>query len=157
MAKKRARRETSAGGVIFRRGAGDASDLQFLLILDGHGNWGFPKGHVEGKEKLVATARREVAEETGLDDLIYRGDLDVIDWYFRAGRSLVHKFCHLFLFESPGAVARPQLDEGITACSWYPLEDALRTIAYENSRGVLRRAGEAVQAVGGERPAAPRA
>ena len=156
MSKRKARRETSAGGVIFRRGSRDAGDAQFLLILDGHGNWGFPKGHVEGKEKLLATARREVAEETGLDDLIFRGDLDVIDWYFRARRSLVHKFCHLFLFESPGAVARPQLDEGITACAWYPLEAALQTVGYENSRGVLRKAGEVVQAASSESPAAPR-
>ena len=152
---KKARQETSAGGVVFRRGeTSEPSDAQFLLILDGHGNWGFPKGHVEGAEVLLATARREVAEETGLDDLIFRGELDVIDWYFRARRSLVHKFCHLFLFESPSAVARPQLSEGITDCVWYPLEAAMRTIAYENSRAVLRKAGEVVQAVCQARSAA---
>jgi 8-oxo-dGTP pyrophosphatase MutT (NUDIX family) len=133
---------------VFRRTASsESSDVQYLLILDAHGNWGFPKGHVEGNEVPLATARREVAEETGLDDLILRGDLDVIDWFFRARRSLIHKFCHLFLFESPGAPARPQLDEGITACTWYPLEEALQVIAHENSRNVLRKASEAIHSV----------
>jgi hypothetical protein len=36
----------------------------------------------------------------------------------------------------------PQVDEGITACAWHPLEDALRTISYDNARDVLRRAAE---------------
>jgi 8-oxo-dGTP pyrophosphatase MutT (NUDIX family) len=152
MAKQKTQRETSAGGVIFRRGD---QGPQFLLILDGHGNWGFPKGHVEGRELPLATALREVAEETGLDDLIFRGDLDVIDWYFRVKRVLVHKYCHLFLFESPGAQVRPQLEEGITQCGWYALGTALGTIAYENSRRVLRKAGELACAVCREEATAP--
>jgi 8-oxo-dGTP pyrophosphatase MutT (NUDIX family) len=144
MPKRKTHRETSAGGIVFRR---VDRGPHFLLILDGHGNWGFPKGHVEPEEEPLAAARREVAEETGLDDLILHGELEIIDWYFRARRTLVHKYCHLFLFESPGAKARPQLDEGITACDWYPFDTALRTIAYDNSRTVLRKAGDLVQAV----------
>ena len=151
MAKPRAHRETSAGGIIFRR---TDEGPQFLLILDGHGNWGFPKGHLEPSELPIAAARREVAEETGLDDLIFRGDLDVIDWYFPAKRVLVHKYCHLFLFESPGAPTRPQLDEGITQCVWYGLPAAMRTIAYENSRRVLQKAGDLARTVCREEAAA---
>jgi 8-oxo-dGTP pyrophosphatase MutT (NUDIX family) len=152
MAKQKAHRETSAGGIIFRRAD---EGPQFLLILDGHGSWGFPKGHVEPAELPVAAARREVAEETGLDDLIFRGELEVIDWYFRAKQVLVHKYCHLFLFESPGASARPQLDEGITQCSWYGLPAAMQIIAYENSRRVLRKAGDLARTVCREEATAP--
>jgi 8-oxo-dGTP pyrophosphatase MutT (NUDIX family) len=35
--------------------------------LDGH--WGFPKGHPEGDETPVETARREAKEEAGIDDI----------------------------------------------------------------------------------------
>ncbi len=150
MAKLKTQRETSAGGVVFRR---SPDGPQFLLILDGHGNWGFPKGHVEHQEQPLAAARREIAEETGIDDLIFKGDLEVIAWYFRARRALIHKYCYLFLFESPSATARPQLEEGITACSWYPLDTALLTIAYDNSRSVLRKAGVLVRAMGREEAA----
>jgi len=139
MARRKSERQTSAGGIVFRR---DGEGPRFLLILDGHGNWGFPKGHLEPKEAPLAAARREVIEETGLDDLMFRGDLDVIDWHFRTRRTLIHKYCHLFLFESPSATARPQRDEGITECRWYPIDAALEAIGYENSRAVLRKAGD---------------
>jgi 8-oxo-dGTP pyrophosphatase MutT (NUDIX family) len=138
MGKQRSERQTSAGGVVFRRFEGGP---QFLLILDSHGNWGFPKGHVEAREVPLAAAQREITEETGLDDLILHGELEVIDWYFRLRRGLIHKYCHLFLFESPAAPTRPQLDEGITQCCWYPFGAAVETLAYENARRVLRKAG----------------
>ncbi|MBI4420005.1 MAG: NUDIX domain-containing protein [Gemmatimonadetes bacterium] len=153
MARRRVRRETSAGGIVFRRGEGGSAP-QYLLILDGHGNWGFPKGHLLRGEAPVEAARREVAEETGLDDLIVRGELGVIDWYFRAGGTLIRKFCHLYLFESPAAAVQPQVEEGITQCAWFDFTDVVSTITYDNARGALRRAGERVGALCREEAAA---
>ena len=66
----RATRETSAGGVVFRRGPDGM--VRFLLIRDSYQNWGFPKGHLEADEQPAAAARREVAEETGLKELVLR-------------------------------------------------------------------------------------
>ncbi len=147
----RARRETSAGGIIFR--PADAGP-QYLLILDGNGNWGFPKGHLVPGETSLEAARREIAEETGLADLVLHGELGVIDWFFRAGGSLVHKHCHLFLFESTAGDVVPQVDEGITACCWHSLEAALAALTHENARTVLRSAGQAVRRQGaGREPA----
>ena len=80
----RAQRETSAGGVVFRREAGIT---RFLLIRDSYRNWGFPKGHLESGEPPAEAARREVKEETGLEDLVLHGPIKVIDWYFRTSSS----------------------------------------------------------------------
>ena len=63
---RRAERETSAGGVVFRRDA--EGSARYLLIRDSYRNWGFPKGHLEPAEPPADAARREVAEETGLRD-----------------------------------------------------------------------------------------
>src|SRR3989441_10580267 len=79
--QRRAQRETSAGGVVFRRGPDGAP--RFLLIRDSYRNWGFPKGHLKVGEPPADAARREVAEETGLEDLALHGPIRVIDWYFR--------------------------------------------------------------------------
>jgi 8-oxo-dGTP pyrophosphatase MutT (NUDIX family) len=141
----RAQRETSAGGVVFRRGS---DGTRFLLIRDSYRNWGFPKGHLERGEPPAEAARREVAEETGLDDLILRGPIKVIDWYFRFHGKTIHKYCHFFLFESQGGGEPvPQVEEGITACSWFSLDEALGTISYDNARDVLDRAAEMERAL----------
>jgi len=139
-----AQRETSAGGVVFRREAGAT---RFLLIRDSYRNWGFPKGHLEPGEPPAEAARREVTEETGLEDLVLHGPIKVIDWYFRFRGKTIHKYCHFFLFESKRGEAVPQVDEGITECAWHPLDDALRTISYDNARDVLRRAAEMERAL----------
>jgi 8-oxo-dGTP pyrophosphatase MutT (NUDIX family) len=146
--QRRAQRETSAGGVLFRRDPGGAP--RFLLIRDSYKNWGFPKGHLESGEPPAEAARREVAEETGLDDLILHGPIRVIDWYFRFRGKTIHKYCHFFLFESKHGDPVPQAEEGITDCAWHPLEDARTTISYDNARGVLETAAEMVQALAPE-------
>jgi 8-oxo-dGTP pyrophosphatase MutT (NUDIX family) len=142
---QRAQRETSAGGVVFRRWPD--GELHYLLIRDSYRNWGFPKGHLEVREPPADAARREVIEETGLADLILHGPIRVIDWYFRFRGRTIHKYCHFFLFESRLGEPVPQADEGITACVWHPLDKAVETISYDNARGVLRRAAEMVKAL----------
>ncbi|HEU4564771.1 MAG TPA: NUDIX hydrolase [Gemmatimonadaceae bacterium] len=143
MARARARRETSAGGVVFRMAEGRPL---FLLIRDSYRNWGFPKGHLEGDEPPERAALREVEEETGLAALSLRGPIDTIDWHFRFRGRLIHKVCHFYLMETTDAMTSPQREEGITACRWLPLEEALARISYENAREVLARAAAMVGA-----------
>jgi 8-oxo-dGTP pyrophosphatase MutT (NUDIX family) len=146
VARRRARVETSAGGVVVRMaadGAGAARPL-FLIIRDSYDNWGFPKGHVEEGERPEAAALREVIEETGLDRLTVRGTIDTIDWYFRFRGRLIHKICHFYLMETDHADTSPQHAEGITACRWEAYEEASQLVSYANARDVLRRAHELV-------------
>lgn len=154
--RQRAEREVSAGGIVFRRGADQV--VRFLIIRDSYEHWGLPKGHLEDGETPGQAAIRETAEETGLTDLLLHGPIRIIDWHFRFRGRFIHKFCHFFLFESPAAEAVPQATEGITACRWCTLEEALRELSYDNARGVLKRAGEMARtlvAVGAGRPHPP--
>jgi 8-oxo-dGTP pyrophosphatase MutT (NUDIX family) len=139
--RTRASREVSAGGVVYRL---DGGRPLFLLIRDSYRNWGFPKGHLEKRELPEAAALREVSEETGLTDLVVRAELATIDWHFRFRGKLIHKICHFFLMESEKAVTSPQREEGITACKWVPIDEALALISYANAREVLQRAAEMV-------------
>jgi 8-oxo-dGTP pyrophosphatase MutT (NUDIX family) len=136
---RRARVETSSGGVVFRR---SEDVVEFLLIRDPYANWGLPKGHIEGTESPDQAALREVEEETGLTDINLVAPLPTIDWFFRDQGRLVHKFCHFFLIECVGGDATPQLDEGITECLWQPCDAALATVSYANARQVMEAAAE---------------
>jgi bis(5'-nucleosidyl)-tetraphosphatase len=58
----------SAGVVIFRR----VDEDWRVLLLRAYNYWDCPKGLVEPGEDPLQTARREVREETGIDDLEFR-------------------------------------------------------------------------------------
>lgn len=118
--------------------------MYFLLIRDPYQNWGLPKGHVERGERAEQAAVREVTEETGIAELEMRAALSTIDWFFRDGTDLIHKYCHFFLMETTMAATEPQLDEGITECIWLTLDEALSTLTYDNARTVLEAAGRQV-------------
>ena len=118
--------------------------IHALLIKDPYGNWGLPKGHLEGKEKPQDAGMREVSEETGLNDLELGPKLRTIDWYFRIKGRLIHKHCTFFLMASENGTPVPEEAEGITECRWLPLLEAIDTVEYENAREVMRDAARLV-------------
>jgi len=134
---RRARKEVSAGGVVLRRIDGR---IHVLLIKDPYGNWGLPKGHLEGAEGPPEAGIREVGEETGLADLRIGPKLRTIDWYFRLKGRLIHKYCTFFVMASMEGEPVPEEAEGITDCQWVPLLEALDAVDYENAREVVRDA-----------------
>lgn len=139
--RNRARVERSAGGVVLRAIDGV---VHALIIKDPYKNWGLPKGHLEDGEGAGEAAMREVEEETGLADVALGPELATIDWYFRAGRTLVHKFCAFYLMGSHTGDAVPQDAEGITECVWVPLDEAEGRISYDNAREVVKAARNAI-------------
>jgi 8-oxo-dGTP pyrophosphatase MutT (NUDIX family) len=139
--RRKAREEWSAGGVVLRRVRGV---FHALLIRDPYGNWGLPKGHLEGSENPEEAGLREVEEETGLVDLVLGPELRTIDWYFRLKGRLVHKHCTFFLMTSGEGDPVPQEAEGITDCLWLPLLEAIEQVGYENAREVLMDAARCV-------------
>ena len=63
----------SCGGAVIRK---DRNKFKIALIRDKKFNdFMLPKGGMEKDEGKVVTARREIAEETGLEDLEYLGKL----------------------------------------------------------------------------------
>jgi 8-oxo-dGTP pyrophosphatase MutT (NUDIX family) len=70
-----AERVLSAGVVVVR----DAGDGWRVLLLRVYNYWDCPKGVVEPGEDALATAKREVLEETGIEDLEFRWGLDFIE------------------------------------------------------------------------------
>ena len=61
-------KEYSAGAVIFKK----LNETLFLVIYsERNKNWGFTKGHIEPDESERDAVRREVSEETGINDITF--------------------------------------------------------------------------------------
>lgn len=84
-----------SSGIVIRR---QFEDGPRYLLLRCFGYWDFPKGEVEPGEDLLATARREVLEEAGLAELIFRWGEEFVETppYSRG------KVARYYLAESPG-------------------------------------------------------
>jgi 8-oxo-dGTP pyrophosphatase MutT (NUDIX family) len=65
----------SAGAVVVR----DTPDGVRFLLLRAYRNWDFPKGLVEPGEAPLTAARRETAEETGIEDLSFDWGTDFFE------------------------------------------------------------------------------
>ena len=133
--------ELSAGAVVVHEPSGE-----FLLIhLSEEDRWCLPKGHVDPGESLEEAARREIAEETGLDPVEFRGELGEIAYRFYRPRegSNVLKTSVYFLAYTPSRLVR--LEPIFDRFTWLAPEEAVSTVTYETDRTVLARARDRVR------------
>jgi len=111
----------AAGGIVL----GDRAEVVMVRHRRGTNTWFFPKGRVEEEEiDEEATARREIAEETGLTDLEFLGDLGTYERYHMTPEGDIErseiKEIHMFLYAAkPHAELNPTLE--IAEAKWVPL------------------------------------
>jgi ADP-ribose pyrophosphatase YjhB (NUDIX family) len=129
--------EFSAGGVVVRDGQ-VVTIVPVKRSADGRRVLGLPKGHLDGEETPEEAARREVAEETGVDGELLEllGDVDYR--YERRGRA-IHKVVRFYLF-SYRAGDLADHDHEIEEARWMPLEQAAEELTYDGEREMVRRA-----------------
>lgn len=136
--------ETSAGGIAITIEDGVA-----LAACIGRRNragkleWCLPKGHIEGDETPAEAARREVAEETGIEAEVIH-TIGVIDYWFTGDDRRVHKTVHHFLLEAQGGTITTENDPDQEAevAAWIAVVDLPRRLAYPNERKVAIAAAE---------------
>ena len=144
-ARKRRTKEISAGLLAFRR----RGELEVLLGHPGgpfwakkdDGAWTIPKGLVEAGDDILATARREFAEETNLaagGDFValmpvnQKSGKTVYAWAFEADFDLATFASNTFEIEWPPKSGRRQRFPEIDRIGYFALPIAMtKIIAYQ--------------------------
>jgi ADP-ribose pyrophosphatase YjhB (NUDIX family) len=121
----------SAGGVVLdERGR--------VLLVSQHGtSWSLPKGHVEPGEDALAAARREIYEESGVNQLELVGELGSYTRH-RIGRDGGEdeselKTIHLFLFLTPQTALAP-VDAENPEARWVEPRRVAETLTHPKDR-----------------------
>ena len=73
--KKKFNQTITAGGIILNE------FNEVVVVNQNYDSWSLPKGHVEKNETILDAAKREIYEETGLQNISYIKDLGYYDRY----------------------------------------------------------------------------
>ena len=134
--RKKTRNEHSSGGAVIRSEAGAVHVA--LIATRGRTRWGLPKGAVSEGETSEQAALREVLEETGLQAEIVK-PLDTIEYFFRAGDTLIRKRVDFYLMRYVGGTLTPQLSE-VDDVEWVELSEAIQRASFESEKKLLETA-----------------
>ena len=124
-------REPTAGGIVFRHNPKN-QQVEILLIQDAKNRWTIPKGHIEDGESAKQTAKREIGEETGLTDVKVLNWLGKINFRYRRTNSLVLMTTEIFLVKALGDTNALKPEEWMNGIKWFPANEALDKIAYDD-------------------------
>ena len=138
-------REPTSGGIVFRM-TKDQKDIEILLIQDSKGRWTIPKGHIEPGETAKVTARREIAEETGLKNVSVLTWLGKIQFKYRRLEKLVLMTTQIYLVQALDAHEKPIPEKWMKGIAWFPFAQALDLIEYEDIEKLMLIAKKKIRA-----------
>lgn len=128
--------EHSAGAIVFRRQSGQ--NLYLILHYE-EGHWGYPKGHIENKETIEETARREIREETGLTDIRFIGGFkELTKYFFFLEGQRIFKTVIFLLAETPTEEIHLSFEH--VGFKWLPYREALEQITFKDEKTMLEKA-----------------
>ena len=117
----------------------DGALRRYLLVRHDAGHWSFPKGHPEAGETHLQTARRELAEETGLERVeVLEAPAFEEAYAFtkRSGRTVEKRVVYLLgRVEAPATVAL-QASE-VSDHAWGVPADTARRMTFPEGRALL--------------------
>jgi 8-oxo-dGTP pyrophosphatase MutT (NUDIX family) len=139
--KVNAHRKTSAGGLL----VSSLEDPRVLLMYRVHGDkdaWKTPKGGVAKGETKRRAARREVAEESGIDAVRIVGSLGSMQYFKHEKGRLREKTVHLYLMlsEKGETGIAPREGERFVTAEWLPFDAARERVTQKQARTIITRA-----------------
>ncbi|MDQ3829649.1 MAG: NUDIX domain-containing protein [Candidatus Tectomicrobia bacterium] len=118
----------------------DQDEPHFLLLRSRRDrSWGFPKGHLLEGEELLSGAMRELWEETGIREVsLLPGFIEHVTYRVNRGGRFRQKTVTYFLGRVETSEVR--LSNEHSEHRWAVVEDARKTLTFENLRTLVTRA-----------------
>ena len=131
--------ERSAGVILFNKTEG----IQFLVLKYPSGHWDFVKGNIEEGEEEEETVKRELFEETGINNLeIHQGFNEKAEYNYYKKNNKVHKIVSYYLAETNQKQVKLSFEH--LDHKWSNYEDSMKLITFENSKEILKKGNERI-------------
>ena len=122
----------TAGGIVLNK------DGVILVVNQNYNSWSFPKGHIEEGEEVLAAAKREIEEETGINQLEYLGELGTYSRY-KIGKNVDEedkseiKYITMFLFRTEQMKLQP-IDPDNPEARWVAREEVVDLLTHKKDK-----------------------
>jgi 8-oxo-dGTP pyrophosphatase MutT (NUDIX family) len=127
----------SAGGVVVNKKTGK------ILVVNQRGrSWSLPKGHIDGGETSVETAKREISEESGISNLVLVKDFGSYERFKMAKDNSDDKSeleeIQMFLFETEEEFLKPT-DKDNPEARWVEKEKVMDLLTHPKDKEFFKK------------------
>lgn len=128
--------ERSAGSVLFNE---NSDNIEYLLLHYPTGHWEFPKGKREEGEAEVDTIKREIKEETAIDNIEFiNGFRKKITYNYKKRGNFVEKEVIFYLGRTNSKKVKLSFEH--QGYKWLNYDFAIKLLTYQNSKIILKEA-----------------
>lgn len=129
--KDQTKNTESAGGIVINMKG------EILVVSQRGTSWSLPKGHIEAEEDALTAAKREICEESGINQLEYIRDLGSYQRYKigeNGGDDLTEiKTIIMFLFKTEANTLKP-IDPQNPEARWLNKEDVSDLLTHQKDK-----------------------
>ncbi len=131
-------KEYSAGFIVYTEENGQR---KYLILHYPGGHFDFPKGHLEEGENEITAAKRELEEETGINDFeVIKGFKNHITYKFNRGSTVVSKTVTFFLCKTDQTDIK--ISHEHQDSFWLPFNEAIDKVTFDNAKQILFNANK---------------
>jgi 8-oxo-dGTP pyrophosphatase MutT (NUDIX family) len=125
--------EAAAGGLVYELRQGHV----LVLHVRGEDRWGFPKGHIEPGEPVLAAARREIVEETGLEEIRFEEELAEVNYRFYDPRRGLNVFKTVVYWKVRSGTTAVRLEPTFDEYRWASADEVSKLLKFDTDQRVL--------------------
>lgn len=132
----------AGGGILYRKSndknknSGKSTEI---ALIKRRGVWDLPKGKQDPGESIIDCARREVAEELGIEwPTVHQHIGQTRHTYVESGVEILKTtYWYAMIPHDNNPAFTPEVEEQIEQVTWVPIDSSFKIVAYDNLLPIL--------------------